>query len=73
MKRVWITGRGEPGVLQCREEPEPSPAAGELRVRVAYAGVNFAEVMARLGLYPDAPPLPFVPGYEVLGNRGRGR
>ena len=68
MKRVWITGRGEPDVLQPREEPDPIPAAGELRVRVAYAGVNFAEVMARLGLYPDAPPLPFVPGYEVSGT-----
>jgi len=68
MKRVWITGRGEPGVLQPREEPDPTPAAGELRVRVEYAGVNFAEVMARLGLYPDAPPLPFVPGYEVSGT-----
>lgn len=68
MKRVWITGRGEPDVLQPREEPDPLPAAGELRVRVEYAGVNFAEVMARLGLYPDAPPLPFVPGYEVSGT-----
>jgi NADPH:quinone reductase-like Zn-dependent oxidoreductase len=35
---------------------------------VAFAGVNFAEVMARLGLYPDAPELPFVPGYEVSGT-----
>lgn len=68
MRRVWITGRGEPDVLRSREEPDPTPAAGELRVRVAYAGVNFAEVMARLGLYPDAPPLPFVPGYEVAGT-----
>ena len=68
MKRVWITGRGEPDVLRPREEPDPSPAAGELRIRVEYAGVNFAEVMARLGLYPDAPPFPFVPGYEVAGT-----
>jgi NADPH:quinone reductase-like Zn-dependent oxidoreductase len=67
MKRVWITGRGEPDVLQVRQEPDLRPAAGELRIRVEYAGVNFAEVMARLGLYPDAPPLPFVPGYEVAG------
>jgi len=68
MKRVWITGRGEPAVLQQREEPDPVPAAGEIRVRVEFAGVNFAEVMARLGLYPDAPPIPFVPGYEVSGT-----
>lgn len=68
MRRVWIPRRGGPEVLELREEPDPRPAAGELRVRVAYAGVNFAEVMARLGLYPDAPPPPFVPGYEVAGT-----
>jgi len=68
MRRVWIPRRGGPEVLELREEPDPRPAQGELRVRVTYAGVNFAEVMARLGLYPDAPPMPFVPGYEVAGT-----
>ncbi len=68
MRRVWIRSHGGPSVLQVREEPDPSPAPGELRVRVDYAGVNFAEVMARLGLYPDAPAPPFVPGYEVSGR-----
>lgn len=68
MRRVWIPGRGGPEVLELREEPDPSPGDGEIRVRVAFAGVNFAEVMARLGLYPDAPPMPFVPGYEVSGT-----
>jgi synaptic vesicle membrane protein VAT-1 len=68
MRRVWIPKRGGPEVLEPRDEPDPSPAEGELRVRVAFAGVNFAEVMARLGLYPDAPPMPFVPGYEVSGT-----
>src|SRR5207253_2835792 len=37
-------------------------------IRVRAAGVNFADLMARRGLYPDAPPLPFVPGYEVAGE-----
>ncbi|MFO7587136.1 MAG: zinc-binding dehydrogenase [Gemmatimonadota bacterium] len=68
MRRVWIPKRGGPEVLEPRDEPDPSPAECELRVRVAFAGVNFAEVMARLGLYPDAPPMPFVPGYEVSGT-----
>jgi NADPH:quinone reductase-like Zn-dependent oxidoreductase len=68
MRRVWIPRRGGPEVLELREEPDPWPAEGELRVRVACSGVNFAEVMARLGLYPDAPPMPFVPGYEVSGT-----
>jgi NADPH:quinone reductase-like Zn-dependent oxidoreductase len=44
------------------------PGAGEVRIRVAYAGVNFADVLARLGLYPDAPKVPCVVGYEVSGT-----
>lgn len=67
MRQVWIEKTGPPEVLRLREAPDPTPGPGELRIRVAFAGVNFAEVMARLGLYPDAPPLPFVPGYEVAG------
>ena len=51
-----------------REAPDPTPAAGEVRVRAAASGVNFADVMARMGLYPDAPPLPCVVGYEVGGT-----
>ncbi len=68
MRQVWITRRGEPDVLALREAPDPVPAAGEVRIRVAYAGVNFADVMIRMGLYPDAPPLPLVPGYEAAGT-----
>ncbi|MEJ2547346.1 MAG: zinc-binding dehydrogenase [Gemmatimonadota bacterium] len=68
MRQVWIEKSGPPEVLRVREAADPVPEPGELRVRVAFAGVNFAEVMARLGLYPDAPPLPFVPGYEVAGT-----
>ena len=68
MRRVWIEKTGPPDVLTLRQEPDVSPGPGELRIRVSYAGVNFAEVMARLGLYPDAPPLPFVPGSEVAGT-----
>ena len=51
-----------------REAPDPTPGAGEVRVRVAAAGVNFADIMARMGLYPDAPKLPCVIGYEVGGT-----
>src|SRR5438309_7450717 len=51
-----------------REAPDPQPGPGEVRIRVRAAGVNFADLMARRGLYPDAPPLPFVPGYEVAGE-----
>ena len=45
----------------------PEPAAGQVRIRVRAAGINFADVLARIGLYPDAPRLPAVVGYEVAG------
>ncbi len=67
MRQVWITRKGPPEVLQVRAGPDPEPAEGQVRVRVAAAGVNFADLMMRLGVYPDAPPLPAVPGYEVAG------
>lgn len=67
MRQVWITGAGVPEKLQLREGPEPSAGAGEVRIRVAYAGVNFADIQARLGQYPDAPKTPCVVGYEVSG------
>lgn len=67
MRRIWITKHGPPEVLQVREEPDPAPGAGEVRIRVRAAGINFADLMARVGLYPDAPPVPCVVGYEVSG------
>jgi NADPH:quinone reductase-like Zn-dependent oxidoreductase len=68
MKAVVITKHGGPGVLKVEEGPDPSLAPGEIRVDVAASGVNFADVMARLGLYPDAPKAPCVVGYEVAGT-----
>jgi NADPH:quinone reductase-like Zn-dependent oxidoreductase len=54
-------------VLEVREAPDPEPGPGEVRIRVRAAGLNFAEVMARLGIYPDAPKPPCVVGYEAAG------
>lgn len=71
VRQVWITKKGGPEVLQVREAPDPEPKPGEVRVRVAAAGINFADVLARMGLYPDAPPLPTVVGYEVAGTVDR--
>jgi len=68
MKQVTITGHGGPDKLQVRESPDPVPGAGELRVRVRAAGINFADILARQGLYPDAPKTPCVVGYEVSGT-----
>jgi len=67
MRAVWITKAGGPEVLAVRESPAPQPARGEVRIAVRAAGLNFAEVMARQGLYPDAPKPPCVVGYEVAG------
>ncbi|KAJ3104971.1 hypothetical protein HDU97_008719 [Phlyctochytrium planicorne] len=68
MKEIVITKAGGPEVLKLAERPDPSPGTGEVRIKVKASGVNFADIMARLGLYPDAPPLPTVVGYEVSGK-----
>jgi NADPH:quinone reductase-like Zn-dependent oxidoreductase len=67
MRAIWITKTGGPEVLQVRESPDPQPGLDEVRVRVQACGLNFAEVLARQGLYPDAPKLPCVVGYEGAG------
>lgn len=68
MRALYTTKYGGPEVLQVREVPDPEPKAGEVRIRVHRAGLNFADVSARLGLYPDAPKPPMVMGYEVAGE-----
>jgi NADPH:quinone reductase-like Zn-dependent oxidoreductase len=67
MRQIVITRHGPPEVMRASDAPEPVPRAGEVRIAVRASGVNFADIMARLGLYPDAPPLPAVVGYEVAG------
>lgn len=68
MRQVWIPETGPPDVLELREAPDPRPGPREVGIAVERAGVNFADVLARQGLYPDAPPLPAVVGYEVAGT-----
>jgi NADPH:quinone reductase-like Zn-dependent oxidoreductase len=68
MKAVVITKHGGPDVLQVQERPDPELGPGQVRIAVAAAGINFADVMARMGLYPDAPKTPCVVGYEVAGT-----
>src|SRR5258708_27170307 len=55
-------------VLQVREAPDPTPRVGEVRIRVEASGINFADLLARMGLYPDPPKIPCVVGYEVAGR-----
>ncbi len=67
MRAVVIPRFGGPEVLRVREMP-PSPLAPDcVRIRVGAAGINFADVQMRMGLYPEAPKPPFVPGFEIAG------
>ncbi len=69
MRAVVITKHGPPSVLKVQDRPDPPPpAAGQVRISVRAAGVNFADHLARVGLYPDAPKVPSVVGYEVAGT-----
>ncbi|GAA4342225.1 synaptic vesicle VAT-1 family membrane protein [Microbacterium rhizosphaerae] len=68
MLQAVIVGHGGPEKLQLREGPDPRPAPGEARIRVRASGINFADILAREGLYPDAPKPPVVVGYEVSGS-----
>src|ERR1700756_5532930 len=68
MRQIWITKIGPPEVLVVKEAPDPEPKAGQVRIRVEASGVNFADIMGRMGMYPDLPPIPVVPGYEVGGR-----
>jgi synaptic vesicle membrane protein VAT-1 len=68
VKTVQITAQGGPDVLQVRESPDPTPGEGQIRVRVKASGINFADILMRMGLYPGAPPVPFAPGYEACGE-----
>jgi len=67
MKAAWIPKYGKPDVLEVRENEDPAPGPGEVRIRVRASGINFADIMARQGLYRDAPRPPMVVGYEVSG------
>jgi len=68
MKAVVLTGAGGYDVLRVEERPDPAVGPGEVRIAVKAAGINFADTMARVGLYPDAPKPPCVLGYEVAGE-----
>ena len=68
MRQAVIPRYGPPEVFEIREGGDPAPAAGEIRVRVRAAGVNYADILARMGLYPDAPRPPLVVGYEIAGH-----
>ncbi len=65
--RVVVTHYGGPDTLQVIEEECPEPKAGEVRVKVLAAGVSLPDVMAREGIHPETPPVPFTPGWDLVG------
>jgi synaptic vesicle membrane protein VAT-1 len=67
VRQIVTTGTGGIEVLKVQEKPDPKPRAGEIAIRVRAAGLNFADILSRQGLYPDSPPKPCVMGYEVSG------
>jgi NADPH:quinone reductase-like Zn-dependent oxidoreductase len=67
MRALVNVKAGGPEVLQVQQRPDPMPADGQVLIRVKRAGLNFADISARVGLYPDAPKFPMVMGYEVSG------
>lgn len=69
--RAWamqISRKGGGEVLKKVEIQRKAPGKGEIAIDVHACGVNFADILMRMGLYPEAPPTPFVPGYEVAGT-----
>src|SRR5436190_24177257 len=67
MRAVVTTRNGDVGAMKIEERPDPVPSKGQVLIRVKAAGLNFADILARQGLYPDGPPKPCVMGYEDAG------
>ncbi len=65
--RIIVTHYGGPDALQVVEEECPEPKGGEVRVRVLVAGVALPDIMAREGVHPETPRVPFTPGWDLVG------
>ncbi|HSE66452.1 MAG TPA: medium chain dehydrogenase/reductase family protein [Gemmatimonadales bacterium] len=65
--RIIVTHYGGPDALQVVEEDRPEPKQGEVRVRVLAAGVSLPDLLAREGVHPETPPVPFTPGWDLVG------
>ncbi len=69
--RIIVTRYGGPEVLQVVEEECPEPRPGEVRVRVRAAGVAMPDIMAREGVHPETPAVPYTPGWDLVGEVDR--
>ena len=67
MRAMVVRRYGPPEVFESQELPDPQPKPGEVLIRVKTVGVNFADLLQRMGLYPGTPKPPFIPGFEVAG------
>ena len=65
--RIIVTHYGGPDALQVVEEEIPEPQDGEVRVKVRAAGVSLPDILAREGVHPETPPVPFTPGWDLVG------
>jgi NADPH2:quinone reductase len=65
--RIIVTRYGGPDALQVLEEERPEPKHGQVRVRVLSAGVALPDIMAREGIHPETPRVPFTPGWDLVG------
>lgn len=68
MRAIEATEYGDAGVLKTVDNEKPEPDHGEIRIEVAAAGINFADIMQRRGKYHGGPDAPFVPGLEAAGK-----
>ena len=68
MRAIEVTSYGDSGAIEPAERERPEPGAGEVRIAVEAAGINFADIMQRRGHYHGGPAAPFVPGLEVAGT-----
>ncbi len=67
MRQIWITKAGHPEKLRIQDAPEPIPLNGEVRIRVQAIGINYEDILGRIGTDKSAPDLPYVPGFEISG------
>ena len=68
MKAVIVTKHGDPDKMEIQDVSMPTPGPNEICIKVSKAGINFADILSRMGLYPGAPTPPFTPGMEVSGT-----
>jgi synaptic vesicle membrane protein VAT-1 len=67
MRAMVVRRYGPPEVFESQEVPDPKPKAGEALIHVKAIGINFADLLQRMGIYPGTPKPPFIPGLEIAG------